>query len=202
MSIYFMHAPEVGRIKIGFSRCWQNRFLEFLVASPTMLDVLVVAEGAIQQEQALHRIFARSRHYGEWFNATPDLLDFCRLLALLPEDARQAVIVAKIAEAQDQADAQKLTFDPVAEAAMMRACLKAWVEKHGRAGTAAVAGVGTRMAGNWEKGKNGISPVRLIRLLKHDPDPFQPFFAQAGMRFEPLQKEAGALICQIEQEAA
>lgn len=200
--IYFIYAPEVGRIKIGYSSNWQNRFLDFMVGCPTLLDVLAVTEGGRAEERALHRVFGRSRWRGEWFNETPELLDFCRRVKAGEPDA-----IAKAVTAHREANpVKKIKWDKAKETALLRACTAAFVKKYGQAATAVIAGTGLQITKLWEREKVTIGPPRLARLMAHDGTVFEPFW---GFQIIPdfpdlraLRKELDVLICQIEGELA
>lgn len=214
--IYFISAPEVRRIKIGYSTNWQDRFLAIMTASPVDLDVLVVSEGTWHQEQTLHRVFP-GRFRGEWFNETPELLAFCYLLKRAPEDRRQSIIAEVVEDYRVANVVVPIKFNEPGERKILTACMRSFIHKHGTEKTKEISGCGEQIIRNWRKGINAASPLFLTRLLRFDREPFQPYFLSAGGLLiaetaDPidalpnylldLQRELGALICTIEAEKA
>ena len=173
--IYFLHAPEVGRIKIGYSKDWQTRLLDFMVGCPTNLDLLVCAVGTQEQERALHKIFAPYHWRGEWFSATPKLLAFCTMLRETPEPMRQIGIAEAISNAKLVARSRLHRWDIEEETDQLRSCVAAFIEKHGEAATRRIARVTERSVGNWRRKSHTIGGVQYLRLLAFDGQPFEPF---------------------------
>lgn len=83
--VYFIHAPSVKRLKIGFTVNVNTRFNELQLGSPVKLVLLNYVRGAFQLEITLLALFDRYRIHGEWFEAAPDLL---RYIKKLPEGKR------------------------------------------------------------------------------------------------------------------
>lgn len=78
--VYVIHAPEVGRYKIGFASSISVRVRLIQSSSPCLLVIAAVLPGRTREfEGRLHRRFASSRLHGEWFAETPELVEFCRL---------------------------------------------------------------------------------------------------------------------------
>lgn len=74
--VYFIHAPEVGRVKIGIAVNPPKRLMELQVGSPVSLRLLGVIKGGEQEEAELHSEFYDLRIQGEWFRAASDLMEF------------------------------------------------------------------------------------------------------------------------------
>jgi len=74
--IYFLFAPEVGRIKIGFTTNFKQRLADLKNTSPCELELLKIVRGNFQTELALHAVFHGSRQMGEWYEVTQKLVDF------------------------------------------------------------------------------------------------------------------------------
>ena len=69
--VYFLHAPEVDRIKIGFSsRDVGSRVQSLQTGSPVKLELLGTIVGDVQDEGALHQRWAKARIRGEWFDGS------------------------------------------------------------------------------------------------------------------------------------
>lgn len=82
MTVYFLRAiGTAGPIKIGTS---QSRVKERLRAiqtwSPFPLEVIATTAGEYDTERQFHLLFKESRSHGEWFKATPDLLQTIELI--------------------------------------------------------------------------------------------------------------------------
>lgn len=74
--VYFARAGD--RIKIGWSRQVASRLAHLQTGNATPIELLGVLPGARSKERELHDRFADARVAGEWFEATPELLDFIR----------------------------------------------------------------------------------------------------------------------------
>jgi hypothetical protein len=66
--IYFIHAPEVALLKIGYTNDPVRRLQMLQTGSPTKLELLAVEEGDAAREAALHSQFSMLRRHGEWFD--------------------------------------------------------------------------------------------------------------------------------------
>lgn len=82
MSVYFITAREVGRVKIGFSRNPQSRLVAVQTHSPVELKLERVADGCEAEERTLHERFGTHRVRGEWFTLAPEIEAF---MATLPQ---------------------------------------------------------------------------------------------------------------------
>jgi hypothetical protein len=85
-SIYFAQAKTLGFIKIGAAADVVGRLKEIQTGCPDEVELLGVIRDldcALRREGELHRRFAKSRHRGEWFHPTDDLLDFIKNIASL-----------------------------------------------------------------------------------------------------------------------
>lgn len=86
--VYFITADFPGfPIKIGISEIHNMRFSALQTAIPYEIKVLAVlpTENAILERQ-IHRKFEHIRMRGEWFQSTPELLDYITYLV----DGKQA----------------------------------------------------------------------------------------------------------------
>jgi len=66
--IYFIHAPEVRRVKIGFSTDPESRLASLQVGSPVELRLIKLIRGNRNEEARLHFRFRDKRLDGEWFD--------------------------------------------------------------------------------------------------------------------------------------
>lgn len=78
--VYFIHAPEVGRIKIGFTQNLAFRLRELEMGSPTHLLLMRSVQGTLHLEQTILSLFHKYRLHGEWFSAAPVLVRFIERL--------------------------------------------------------------------------------------------------------------------------
>lgn len=76
--VYFFYAESLGLMKIGVSRNIAKRFRQLQQGFPAVLTVFQVIEGDDVVEKECHQTFAGVRVRGEWFTATPDLLEHVR----------------------------------------------------------------------------------------------------------------------------
>lgn len=73
MSVYFITAREVGRVKIG---CAYDPFLRLerlQTASPVTLKLEALLKGSHAEERQIHKLFADERCHGEWFVITEEI---------------------------------------------------------------------------------------------------------------------------------
>ena len=76
-SVYFIQPVDGGRIKIGVSGNPEIRLRDLQTGSPVDLRIIaLIPDAAPGTEPALHVRFAHARAHGEWFDPTPDLLDY------------------------------------------------------------------------------------------------------------------------------
>lgn len=66
-AIYFVYAPEVDRMKIGYTQSVRSRFKGLQSASPVKLVLVAVAHGTRADEANLHKEFDEYRTHGEWY---------------------------------------------------------------------------------------------------------------------------------------
>jgi hypothetical protein len=78
--VYVIHAPEVGRAKIGSTSTdgasLSNRMATLSGASPCRLEIVALAIGDGYLEREWHAKYRAHRHHGEWFAADPIVSDF------------------------------------------------------------------------------------------------------------------------------
>jgi hypothetical protein len=87
--VYVLVAPEVNRIKIGFSTCPDRRFDTIRNVGPCPIVVLALMPGSMLEEKALHSLFLEERLPGtEWFSASLRVMRFARM-ARNAKSARQ-----------------------------------------------------------------------------------------------------------------
>lgn len=65
--VYLIGAPEVRRLKIGFSNGVEHRFKQIAGASPVEIYLLCSIRGTEADEFALHERFSDLHCIGEWF---------------------------------------------------------------------------------------------------------------------------------------
>ena len=75
----------MDRVKIGHSNDPLRRLVDARVWSPYPAELLGVIEGSQADERALHRRFAPSRCYGEWFAICDDVQAFIDTLHEITE---------------------------------------------------------------------------------------------------------------------
>lgn len=77
-AVYFIHAPEVSRIKIGCSRDVNARIIDLRIGSPCPLVPLGWVPGGKSVERMMHVDLEESRTHGEWFDTDPRVLSYLR----------------------------------------------------------------------------------------------------------------------------
>jgi len=70
--VYAITAPEVGRVKFGYSSDPARRFHGIKVASPVSVSLVAVVEGGPRLEELIHNEFRDTRRTGEWFDLDDD----------------------------------------------------------------------------------------------------------------------------------
>lgn len=93
--IYFLHAAEVNRIKIGFTTGLSERVKRIETMSPCKVEVLTWVHSDFHTECILHGIFAKHRHHGEWFHAAESLLKFIAKLPRGETFLAEEIVLAK-----------------------------------------------------------------------------------------------------------
>jgi hypothetical protein len=78
--VYFIQPFGGGPIKIGQTRDIIKRLKGIQACSPIPLNVLKIIRGDTEVEAKIHTDFARHNTFGEWFEATPELLEFIERL--------------------------------------------------------------------------------------------------------------------------
>ncbi len=81
MSIYYIHAPDLDMVKIGFAQDVESRFGKMKVDSPTRLVILAVEDGDTALEAQRHEQFGGKQGRGEWFAMSDAILDHVAGLA-------------------------------------------------------------------------------------------------------------------------
>jgi hypothetical protein len=76
--IYFLRCGPF--VKIGFTKSLQTRLRTHRTSNPMPITVLHTMPGNRADEANLLLKFAHLKHHGEWFNATPKLLNFIKSL--------------------------------------------------------------------------------------------------------------------------
>lgn len=185
--IYFVHAPEVERIKIGHSADCKRRLSDFTVGCPVKLNLLVTSHGSHTDEQALHRVFKAAHHRGEWFNATPELMGFCKLLLSVADPVRPVLIQQRISSHEHRRNSR---WDTALEVQRLRECTVNFIRKHGKAATRELTGASRKTVDLWSVGGVSISAVPLFKLATHDSDTFVPFFGYRIERCTELRSAA------------
>lgn len=75
-SVYFMRPIGCeGPIKIGCSKLAEKRLRSLEIWSPAKLELICAVPGCHNDENILHQMFGVDRLHGEWFRASPALLD-------------------------------------------------------------------------------------------------------------------------------
>lgn len=80
MSVYYVHAPDLGLVKIGYAEKPQTRFTKIQSDSPTRLVLLAIEAGDLAREAERHEQFADYRHCGEWFRHEGALCEHIKTL--------------------------------------------------------------------------------------------------------------------------
>lgn len=90
--VYFVQEGDRGPIKIGFTESTLiKRLTQLQNGNPRMLNVLGVMSGGRDLEQDIHQAFGHLVIQGtkEWFQPAPELLEFIKTIAALPEVPQQ-----------------------------------------------------------------------------------------------------------------
>ena len=74
--VYFMHAKNLGLVKIGFSKNVERRLTTLQTSCPDELELLKTIPGGRSVEEELHSRFEDYRQTGEWFKASPELIQY------------------------------------------------------------------------------------------------------------------------------
>lgn len=84
MSVYYVLAPDLAMVKIGFAENAAKRFSKIQSDSPARLVLVAVEEGGEELEAARHGQFAALRQRGEWFRFDGSLLEHVAALGPIP----------------------------------------------------------------------------------------------------------------------
>ena len=82
MTVYFVTARALNRVKIGWSDDPQRRLVKMSADSPTPLVLERVCDGGQEVEADLHARFAGARIAGEWFEISPEIEAFMAMQAV------------------------------------------------------------------------------------------------------------------------
>jgi hypothetical protein len=74
--VYFIQIDGEGAIKIGVSNNPLSRLETLQTGSHQRMTLLGILPGGYDVESQIHAQFAKSRIRGEWFTASPELIDF------------------------------------------------------------------------------------------------------------------------------
>lgn len=85
--VYIVGAPEVPKVKIGYSGNVPQRLRDMSANSPLELRVLAQRRGTIKDERLLHSKLKAYRAHGEWFRLEGDVLALLNELMLWRETA-------------------------------------------------------------------------------------------------------------------
>ncbi len=88
-SIYFIQEGLTGPIKIGYSKTPFLRKKKLQTGNATQLRFLGIISGTLDEEQWLHKRFARYHLRGEWF--IPDETFVQQILALIQENVNPSL---------------------------------------------------------------------------------------------------------------
>jgi hypothetical protein len=84
--IYFIHAPAVNAVKIGYANDPWTRLNKLRTDCPCEVEMVAFTEGDKVAERLLQKRFHGYRQRGEWFAYTGELRDF--IDGLEPAEAR------------------------------------------------------------------------------------------------------------------
>jgi hypothetical protein len=84
MSVYYVLAPDLGLVKIGYAENVRNRFSKIQSDSPARLILAGFEDGDEALEAARHAEFTDLRRRGEWFAAEGALAEHIAGLAPMP----------------------------------------------------------------------------------------------------------------------
>lgn len=76
--VYFLQSLSSGLIKIGFSAShWiEDRIKSLRFSNGDETELLKKTPGTMQRERKIHKKFAAYRKHGEWFEPSPELLNY------------------------------------------------------------------------------------------------------------------------------
>ncbi len=88
-AVYFMAAPALGVVKIGYSTNPGERFIDLDGMAPTPLKLLFVIEGPPLLEREMHDRFWVQRVRGEWFAVVGELAMFIDEMSAPPDPYKE-----------------------------------------------------------------------------------------------------------------
>lgn len=97
MSVYFIYAPSLELVKIGFSVDPYKRLSKIRSDSPVPLVMLSVIDGGKEVEAELHDRFSELRTVGEWFRHEGELEEFAQSLSRFEIPERKKTLTGIIA---------------------------------------------------------------------------------------------------------
>lgn len=99
MSVYYVHAPDLQMVKIGYAQNPLTRLNKMRADSPTRLVLLAVEDGGRDTEAMRHAQFVALRRNGEWFRFEGALAEHVGTLPpFVAPSRRKEGGVAEIAE--------------------------------------------------------------------------------------------------------
>lgn len=84
--IYFLLAPELNRVKIGYTKnqsTLNTRIKSLQTGCPDEIKLLQTIPGGIQKEKQLHKDFEAHNQTGEWFDYCEEIQDFISALGVI-----------------------------------------------------------------------------------------------------------------------
>lgn len=87
--VYFVETLDREHLKIGYSEQPQKRLMQLGKVSWKKINVIGHIRGTLELEHALHVEFAAHRINGEWFELSPLLKEFLRLVYLVSPELRR-----------------------------------------------------------------------------------------------------------------
>lgn len=106
--VYFLTKYHSGVIKIGVSRNFTQRFYDHRRERGRDLFCLGVHPGERADETALHRRFAEWRIRGEWFEQTPELLEYISEKTVPFDYFRRGLVVRRYAIEDEPMDSESM----------------------------------------------------------------------------------------------
>jgi len=76
--LYFFQLADKGYIKIGISKNPFNRLKQIQTNNPYKIIFLGVMKNRVGLERKIHKLFNKSRGFGEWFKLTQKLKNFIK----------------------------------------------------------------------------------------------------------------------------
>lgn len=191
--IYFLHAPELGRIKIGTAGDVEARLMRIRDGAPLALNLLATCPGDRNIEHKLHKHFAAFRVYREWFVENESLSTLIDTLSGLGEHEQRNLLDGLLIDRT-----VRLAFDKPQERSAFSDCLLFWIKIHGSKRFCEVARLSPEMETAVRLRGSIIGALPFSRLLAVDPIPFIGFWPFTDDQLRRLRREIDAQICAIE----